>query len=169
MISNIKYWVKRKFWQIKNVIKWLPIIWNQFDFDYRYSIDVFKFQLEKTVEHLNSDNSIVLCSKDNAKRLQTIINLMNKVYGDDDYGIEYYDKLVELYGEERFKHRFIPCEDMEGFSKLKYEYELIDTPEMVKEIDSMKNKLMNESHNKQKRAHKLLWDLIEHNIQKMWD
>ena len=33
----------------------------------------------------------------------------------------------------------------------------------------MKRKLFKESIDKQKRAHKLLWDFIEHNIQYWWD
>lgn len=162
------YWIKRKIWQIKNVIKWLPLIWNQFDFDYRYSLDVFKFQLQKTADFLNSDKTHTLCAKDNAKRLQTIIDLMTKVY-EEEYGMEYMDELSELYGEESFNHKFIPCEDKEGYSELKYSYELTETPERIAEIDSMKDVLMRHSHEKQKRAHRLLWALIEHNIQKMWD
>lgn len=162
------YWIKRKIWQIRNLIKWLPIIWNQFDFDYRYSIDVFKFQLQKTANHLNSDKAYKLSAKHNARRLQTIIDLMDKVY-DEEYGMEYYDKLIELYGEEKFKHKFIPCEDKEGYSYLKHSYELTETPEMIEEINDKRGKLFKESYEKQKRAHKLLWDLIEHNIQNMWD
>lgn len=163
----MRYWFKRKLWQIRNVIKWLPIIWNQFDFDYRYSIDVFKFQLQKTADHLNSDKALTVSAKDNAKRLQTIIDLMDKVY-DEYYGMEYYDRLIELYGEDKFKHKFIPCEDKEGYSELKYSYELTETPEMIEEISNKKSELYKESNEKQKRAHKLLWDLIEHNIQGMW-
>ena len=41
-----------------------------------------------------------------------------------------------------------------------------------KEIDEIKLKkkeLFNKSQEKQKRAHILLWKLIEHNIQNWWD
>jgi hypothetical protein len=33
----------------------------------------------------------------------------------------------------------------------------------------MKKELIKESREKQKRAHKLLWDFVEHNIQYWWD
>jgi len=161
------YWIKRKIWQIQNVFKWLPIIWNQFDFDYSYAIDVFKFQLQKTSDYLNTDKALTMSAKDNHKRLQTIINLMDKVYN-EEYGMEYYDKLIELYGADKFKHKFVPCDDKESHY-MKYSYELTETPEMVEEINSKKRELLIKSIDKQKRAHKLLWDLIEHNIQKMWD
>ena len=162
------YWFKRKIWQIRNLFRWIPIIWNQYDFDYRYSIEVFKFQLQKTADLLGSDKACTLSSKDNSRRLQIIIDLMDKVY-EEYYALEYQDKLKKLYGEEKFEHKFIPCVDKEGYSQLKYSYELTETPEMIKEISEKQHKLLKESHKKQERAHKLLWDLIDHNIRRMWD
>lgn len=167
-MSKIRYWVKRKLWQIKNVIKWLPIIWNQFDFDYRYAIDVFKFQLQKTSDYLNSDKAYTKCAKNNSKRLQTIINLMDKVY-DEYYGTMHYDELRDMYGVDKFKHKFIPYEGKKGYSELKWSYELTETPEVIEEINNKRSELSKKAHEKQKRAHKLLWDLIEHNIENMWD
>ena len=38
-----------------------------------------------------------------------------------------------------------------------------------KEIDEVRHEMMLLSQDKQKRAHKLLWDFIEHNIQRWWD
>ena len=114
------YWIKRKIWQIRNVIKWLPVIWNQFDFDYRYSIDVFKFQLQKTADHLNSDNAYTLSAKDNARRLQTIIDLMDKVY-EEEYGIEYFDEDSEL--------------DFTTFSKLCLFAMILRRPEVIELLD----------------------------------
>ena len=46
----MKHFLKRKIWQIKNVFRWLPIIWKQYDFDYHYSLEVFKFQLKKQAD-----------------------------------------------------------------------------------------------------------------------
>lgn len=164
----MRYWIKRKFWQIRNVLRWLPIIWDQFDFDYIYAIEVFKFQLQKTSNFLNSDSAITQSAKDNHKRLETIIKLMTKVY-DDEYGMEYQDVLEDKYGSELLEHKFIKCEDKEGFHELKWSYQLTETPERIEEIDNETLMAMKLSNEKQKKAHKLLWKLIEHNIQKMWD
>ena len=169
MWSNIKYWVKRKIWQIRNVIKWLPIIWKQFDFDYSYAIEVFKFQLQKTSDYLASDKAMTLSAKDNHKRLEIIIRLMDKVYGIDNYELECYDELYRIYGKDKFKHKFIPCKDEKGYSELKHSYELTESPELIEEIENKRKELLKESIDKQKRAHKLLWDLVEHNIERMWD
>jgi hypothetical protein len=51
--------------------------------------------------------------------------------------------------------------------EIKNEYATDD--EHQKEIDRIKANMIRESANKQKRAHKLLWDFIEHNIQSWWD
>ena len=161
----MKYWFKRKYRQIKNVFRWLPIIWKQYDFDYRYSLEVFKFQLQKQAEFLESDRAVTLCAKDKAKRIRTILKLMDKVY-EEDYAMEYFDILKEMYGDNVLDWWFEDTKKGDGSSYMRYEYEKWDNAE---EISQMKDELFKMSHEKQKRAHKLLWDLIEHNIQGWWD
>jgi len=168
------YWLKRKIWQIKNLFRWLPIIWKQYDFDYRYSIDVFKFQLQKQAEFLESDKSFTLCAKDRAKRIRTVIKLMGKVY-EDDYSMEYVDKLKELYGEDVLEVSFVETNDItfndfsgktEKLFSIRYKYETWDNAD---EIEKVKGQLIKESHDKQMRAHKILWSLIEKDIRGWWD
>ena len=161
-------WFRRKIWQIKNVIKWLPKIWNQYDFDYIYSIEVFKFQLQKQAEFLESDKAMTLCAKNNASRIRMIIRLMDKVY-DEDYALEYQSKFEKLYGKNSLDMNFNPIKNKDGYSTMKYTYELNEDEDEVKEIDQVHRNLFLSSVKKQKRAHKLLWDLIEHNIQGWWD
>ena len=161
----MKYWFKRKYRQIKTVFRWLPIIWKQYDFDYRYSLEVFKFQLQKQAEFLESDRAVTLCAKDKAKRIRTILKLMDKVY-EEDYACEYQKILKEMYGNNVLDWWFEDTGRGNGSSYLRHEYEKWDNAE---EISQMKDELFKMSHEKQKRAHKLLWDLIEHNIQGWWD
>jgi len=170
----MKQFIKRKIWQIKNVFRWLPIIWKQYDFDYRYSIDVFKFQLQKQAEFLESDKSFTVCAKDKAKRIRTIIKLMEKVY-EDDYSMGYVDKLKELYGEDVLEVSFVETNDItfndfsgktEKLFSIRYKYETWDN---ANEIEKVKGQLIKESHNKQMRAHKILWSLIEKDIRGWWD
>ena len=120
------YWVKRKIQQIKRVIDFFPLIWNGFDFDYRYALDLFKKQLGRMADMMESDRAMTLDSKNNAKKIRTAIRLMDIVY-DEKYVDEFLDS---------------KSKDKEEFKRV---------------IE------------KQKRAHKLLWDFIEHNIQRWWD
>jgi hypothetical protein len=106
------YWIKRKYRQIERTLSFLPLIWNGFDFDYRYATDLFRKQLERIADEMESDRGRLENAKTNAQKIRTAIRLMDKVY-DEEYGCE--------------------------------------------------------SKNKQKKAHKLLWNFIEHNIQNWWD
>jgi len=170
----MKYFIKRKIWQIKNVFRWLPIIWKQYDFDYNYSLEVFKFQLQKQAEFLESDRAVTLCAKDKAKRIRTVIKLMDKVY-DDEYGMEYQDILKEMYGEDVLEVSFVETGDTtfndfsgktEKLFSVRYKYETWDNAE---EISQIKDELFQMSKEKQNRAHKILWSMIEKDIQTWWD
>ena len=121
------YWVKRKIQQIKRVIDFLPLIWSGFDFDFSYSLDLFKKQLERTASFLESDKAYTLSAKTNAQKIRTALRLMDIVYDE-----KYVDEFLDSYDGN----------DREGFKRV---------------IE------------KQNRAHKLLWDFIEHNIQRWWD
>jgi hypothetical protein len=165
MLNDIKYFFKRKYQQIQRVIDFLPMIWNGFDFDYSYSVQLFKKQLERQAKFFESDKSYSDRSKQDASRIRTAIRLMDKVY-DEEYSSEYQDKLKQLYGDDAFDWQFEDTGRGDETSFIKYRYEDWDNAE---EISQVQKKLFLESKEKQKRAHKLLWDFIEHNIQYWWD
>ena len=95
-LNNVTYFFKRKYRQVERVIDFLPIIWNGFDFDYNYSIELFKKQLERQAKFFESDKSYSARSKQDASRIRTAIRLMDKVYN-DEYELEWVDKLKEEY------------------------------------------------------------------------
>jgi hypothetical protein len=165
MLNDIKYFFKRKYQQIQRVIDFLPMIWNGFDFDYSYSVQLFKKQLERQAKFFESDKSYSDRSKQDASRIRTAIRLMDKVY-DEEYASEYQDKLKELYGDDAFDWQFEDTGRGDETSFIKYKYEDWDNAEEIKKVQK---KLFLESRQKQKRAHKLLWNFIEHNIQYLWD
>jgi len=164
------YWFKRKYRQIQRVIDFLPIIWNGFDFDYRYSVELFKKQLERQAKFLESDRAMTLSAKHNASRIRTAIRLMDKVY-DEEYGMEYMEHIEKLYGKTYYDWLELEQKDENGDPY----YEMIQWNELAlsskhqEEIDEAKKEIMKLSHQKQQRAHKLLWDFIEWNIQSWWD
>lgn len=162
------YWFKKKFWQIKNLFKWIPVIWNQFDFDYYYSIEVFKFQLQKQAQFLESNKAYTVEAKHNAKRIRTVLKLMDKVYN-EEYACEYQDKLKKLYGDNVLDFKFIEVDSKNNGNKIysiQHEYE---TWVNCDEIEKTKDTLFKISKEKQERAHKLLWSMIEKDIRKWWD
>ena len=164
------YWFKRKYRQIQRVIDFLPIIWKGFDFDYTYSIELFKKQLERQAKHLESERAHTLSAPINAQKIRTAIRLMDKVY-DEEYDMEYVGDIELLYGKS--KHEFVELDEKDKngnpYYTMKIRNELAVDEEHQKEINEVRHQMFLRSRDKQKRAHKLLWDLIEHNIQNWWD
>lgn len=168
LIAKIKYFFRRKYDQISRVIDFLPLIWNSYDFDYRYSLDVFKKQLKRQEKYLLSDRAHLMNAEHTASRIRTAIELMDKVY-DEEYGCQYQDKLKELYGEDVLEWKFTETEDLykgEKMFQMGWKYEDWDNAD---EISEVKDRLFRESIDKQERAHRILWSFIEHNIQRWWD
>ena len=159
------YWLKRKYRQVKRVLDYLPIIWKGYDFDYRYAIDLFKHQLIRTANFMESDGAYAIDSNIRAKRIKTAIELLDKVY-DEEYGAEYVDQIKKIYGNNVLDLNFEDTGRGDGTSYLKYEYEEWENKDEVKETF---NKLFKQSKEKQIRAEKLVWKFISHNIRGWWD
>lgn len=157
--------VKRFFRRVKRVMDFLPMIWKGYDYDYRYAIELFQYQLERTAEMMESDQAMTVDADIRARRIRTAVELLQKVY-DEEYGCEYQDKLKEMYGENVLDWWFEDTGEGDGSSYLRLEYEKWDNAD---EVAQVKHKLYDESKAKQKRAEKLVWKFISHNIRYWWD
>ena len=157
--------MKRFFRRLKRVIDFLPIIWKGEDWDYRYAVDLFSYQLGRTADFLEGDRAFTVSADQNAKRIRTAIELLNKVY-EEEYGCEYQDKMKELYGPDVLEWWFEDTGEGDGSSYIRFAYEKLDNAD---EIEEMKGNLFKESQAKQERAHKLVWAYIAHNIRNWWD
>jgi hypothetical protein len=165
----MKYWFKRKLQQIKRVIDFFPIIWNGYDWDYRYAIELFQHQLTRTADAIEK-NGIHVDKENTANRIRTSVKLMKKVY-DEDYQFEYAQKIEDKYGPSYFD--FVETGDLDHNGEPLYrmvEYfkkDYSDTERLL--IEEEKSAELWDARAKQARAHKLLWKYIEHNIQRWWD
>ena len=157
--------VNQFFRRLKRLIQFIPHIWRGYDFDYRYAVDLFTYQLGRTADFLESDRAFTISADQNAKRIRTAIKLLNKVY-EEEYSCEYQDKLKELYGPDVLKWWFEDTGSGDGSSYIRFAYEKRDNAD---EIGEMKSKLFKESQAKQERAHQLAWSYIAHNIRNWWD
>jgi hypothetical protein len=165
------WWFKRKYRQIQRVIDFLPIIWKGYDWDYSYAIQLFKKQLERTATSLESEKAVTQNAKINAQKIRTAIRLMDKVY-DGDYSFEYMETIDKLYGKTHY--HFVELDEKPKYGDEPMYQMVIKNENVVdekhqKEIDEVRKEMMRLSHQKEMRAHKLLWDFIEHNIKSWWD
>lgn len=162
-------WFKRKYRQIKRTIEFLPLIWRGADWDYRYAVDLFTYQLSRTADYIEDNNRCVNSTAD-SKRIRTVVNLLEKVY-EEEYGMEYLDIIKKKYGTSKFEFKKLKETDKKGDPYYEiidaYDYDYTDS-ELLMIAEERHAELLN-SAVKQKRAHKLAWELIEHNIQQWWD
>lgn len=163
------YWFKRKWRQIKRVWDFLPIIWKGYDWDYRYAIELFQHQLKRTADEIEA-RGYQVGRHNTANRIRTAVELMEKVY-DEEYQFEYATKIEEKYGASKFEFEELEELDSNGdpFYSMVEHFEKYYTADELNQIQEEKDELMWASREKQKKAHKLLWNYIEHNIQRWWD
>jgi len=166
---NINYWPRRKWRQIKNVIGWIPVVWKQFDFDYRYSLDVFKHQLLKQAKFMESDKAYTVDSHIQAQKIRMVVRLMDKVYN-EEYDCEYQQKLKDIYVDDVMDLVLHDLIDSNECHPIVWKFEEDKKYESLREeIRENYDKWFKESQAKQERAHKLLWKLIEFYIRGWWD
>jgi hypothetical protein len=138
----MKWKIKRFFYRIKRVIDFLPIIWKGYDFDYHSSIELFKYQLKRTAEYLESDKAQTLEAKTNAAKIWTAVELMEKVY-DEEYGTEYIDIIEKLYGKTHYEFVELDEKDENGdpYYTMKISNELAVDEQHQKEIDEVRHQM----------------------------
>jgi len=166
MIKSLKSFFRK----LKRFISFIPHVWRGYDWDYRYAIDLFTYQLSRTADFLESDRAWSIEAKTNAARMRSTIELMNKVY-DEDYGMAYLDEIKEKYGSSSFSFKETKELDSKGdpYYTMHEEFEKDYTDTELLLIAEDREAMVHECRHKQRRAHKIAWDMIEHNIQKWWD
>jgi hypothetical protein len=161
MIKTIKSYFRK----IKRTLEFIPIIWNGYDFDYRYALDLFHYQLSRTANLLESDQVYSVNAKQDARRLRTILELMNKVY-DEEYRMEHFEQMRRFWGGFDWDWE----DNNDGTVTYKgTKWKFAHTPEQQAKAEIQFSSLAAAAEKKHQRAKKLLWELIEHNLEHFWD
>jgi len=139
--------------KIIRLIKWIPVIWNDRDWDYLYLINIMTFKLSQMEKYFIK--SEILIDKDKhfiTQRIKTLKKFLNKVY-DEEYEAEFLEILDKKYG----KYNIIS--DTHTNSK----------GEKIKVDKDERTKLFLKSQEKQRRAEDLVWRLFNHSLRHFWD
>ena len=119
-LKDARYYHKDFISGVKNLYKWLPIIWKDRDWDHFYIYQIIEFKLRGQAKYIGTKDRHTR-AKEDARDMLICANLIAKIK-DGYYDGEYMD-----YHESTFQ--FLPIEDKPGFSELK-----IDT--ISEEFDS---------------------------------
>jgi len=164
---------------IKNLWYWLPVIWKDRNFDHQYIFDILLHKLKAQSKYIG-ERDIHTRAKRDAEIMMTCVRLIEKV-SSEWYSMEYMDY-------EKTKHWIEPVEDNANLSEWKErqleenfddyfaKYPLIHKRVMNGEgpfhregRDDKHGIAMNVGYINNKRAKKLLFKIIEENIEGWWD
>ena len=163
---------------VNNIIYWLPVIWKDRNWDSHYIFDILSHKLKAQANYISNRNFFV-SSKRDAEVMMTCVRLIDKVQN-EWYQTEYMDY-------HKTKHWFEDIPDRPGYSSWESrqleenfdeyfaKYPLIHKKLMSGKIGSgfrLRSKqhvamsIATINHN---RARKLLFRIMEQNIEKWWD
>ena len=187
MIQKIKRWwrwegkhlhkdIKQGF---KNLWKWLPVIWKDRDWDTHFIYELLKKKLEFQSDYIGKRGIHTEAKKD-SRNMKICVSLIKKLQ-DQEYETEYID-----YSETRYW--FEPYKDLPGYSTLEIEELSENYDEYFKKYPRIYKKVlkgegiyniegreddksliaMNISKINHNRARKLLFKIMEENIDRWW-
>jgi hypothetical protein len=181
-----KYYHKYFIYGIKNLWKWLPIIWKDRDWDQHYIYTILKTKLEFQAKYIYNRDWHTEAKRD-VERMMVIIKLIERQQNDfykTEY-IDYHDIKFEFIPTDGTKKWFEIKDTMlsenydEYFAKYPRQYKRIlsgeDTLSQYLEKDEVidptdKSKIaMFIAHENQERSRKLLFKIMEQNIERWWD
>ena len=165
----------------KNIFYWLPIIWNDRHYDSHYIFEIMMHKIKAQSTYIGS-RDIHTRAKRDAEVMMTCVRLM-KLVQDETYSSEYSDyhktkhwfEPADKEGYSTWESRILE-EDFDGYIK---KYPLIEKRVMKGDgifsldgEDSLEIKqrvAMNIGQINHERARKLLFKLMEANIERWWD
>jgi hypothetical protein len=164
------YKIKQFFKNICNLIRWFPIIWKDRDWDDHFIFEILKFKLKNQAKYIGDKNRHLSAKRD-AEVMMLCVRLIEKVQ-EEYYGGEYID-----YHESDFRwldtdhpdtKQLDIVELSEHFDDYFKKYPLIYR--MVPDLKAPKHRIAMQiariNHN---RARKLLFKILEQNIERFWD
>ena len=163
----------------KNIFYWLPIIWKDRNWDSHYIFEIMMHKIKAQSKYIGS-RDIHTRAKRDAEVMMTCVRLM-KLVQDETYSSEYSDyhktkhwfEPADKEGYSTWESRILE-EDFDGYIK---KYPLIEKRVMNGEgvfgregrEDDKQIIAMNIGHINHDRARKLLFKIMEANIERWWD
>jgi hypothetical protein len=175
---------------VKNLIRWFPVIWRDRNWDHRYIWDVMMKKLSFQAEYIRNCGNHVNHIRD-AEKMELAVRLMKRVSD------EHYEMLHSDYYKSKMHFEPIAKEDLEDmgdemkknsadcltlriemiwekfdefFAKYPHAYrEVTKTDKYIFDNDTKEKIAMNMGYYLHEKANRILFKLLERNIQTWWD
>jgi hypothetical protein len=175
-----KYYPKMFKTGVKNIIYWFPIIWKDRNWDSHYIFEIMMHKLKAQSKYIGARDIHTRAQRD-AEIMMTCVRLMKQI-DNDFYSSEYsdYHKTKHWFEDVPGKEGYSSWESRlleENFNDYFKKYPLIHKRVLAGEgpINRKGRKkdkqviAMNIAHINHDRARKLLFKLMEQNIERWWD
>jgi len=163
------YKIKQFFRNIRNLIRWFPIIWRDRDWDHSFIYEILKFKLKNQAEYIGYHDRHMSAKRD-AEIMMTCVRLIDKVQH-EWYGCEYHD-----YHKSELK--FIDSISYPGSYEMEVEHISDNYEDYFKKYSRVYKQTTGKDKHEiafriaktnEERAHKLLFKILEQNIRRWWD
>jgi len=175
-LIKVPYQIRLFISRIKNLIRWFPIIWKDRDWDDHYIWEILKFKLKNQAQYIGYHNRHVSAKRD-AEIMMTCVCLIDKIQN------EYYQSEHMNYHESDYNwvdcdipnHKQLEIVEKsehydDYFKKYPHIYKQVIKAEKLPFQKNDKGGIaINISHINHNRARKLLFTLMERNIERWWD
>jgi hypothetical protein len=148
----------------KRIIDWIPVLWNNFDWDYGYLEAVIIYKLER-MEKVFRSHGMCVSSETYADEMRYVLDCFE--ISENFELVKEQKEHEEKYG--KLKMWSTPLKDQKGMHKLETKYLKCDTEELDTEAHDAYRVIM-DLEEKTKREHKeLAFEIIKERIEYWWD
>jgi len=122
------YFIKDFYYRVINVIRWIPTIWKDNDWDHAFLYKILRKKISHMEKYFRIDGHHLNSDKE-ADQMKVTVNILDRLIN-DDYLSNALKPHKEKWGEMEFK--FNKCEDS-NLSTLEFIYEKANTEKEKKQ------------------------------------
>jgi hypothetical protein len=172
MLNNITYPFRDFYRRVKNVLRWLPTIWKDRDWDNSYITEILIKKLELTRDFYLSGKAYSVEAEKVANEIQEAIDRLHMTHDSwEFYEAPAMEELEQKWGLTAFS--FEPYECNENGEVLTYEMksktEKVNTEEEEEQYRIEFGKALDEARKQYRKDKKDAYKFIAKNIDKWWD
>ena len=180
ILNDLPYLHKDLAKGIKNLWKWLPLVWKDRDWDDHFIFEVLKFKIKNTAKYIKKNDRYIGCERD-VQIMMTCVGLIEKIQ-DQFYDLEHTDYMEQEFSFEKIEDSDLSKLNIETISQNLSDY-FSKHPNIYRR--ALKSSITKEkwhysevsdqtlamwmAHYNHNRARKILFALMERNIEKWWD
>jgi hypothetical protein len=166
--KNITYPFRDFYRRVRNVFRWIPIIWKDRDYDDSYITEILIKKLEFTRDFYLSDKAYSAEAEKVAEEIQEAIDRLHMTRDSwEFYEQPAHDIIEEKWGKTTFE--FIPLEDRPGLNEMVSKTEKVVTPEDKEQYSEDFRKAMKTARKEYMKDKKEAYKFIAKHIDGWWD